>query len=392
MTGKILVSDDTAVNRKVLATILQRVGHQVLLAEDGPATLRCVRAERPDLVLLDIMMPGIDGYAVCAELKADPATAETVVVFLTALGATADKIRGLEVGAADYITKPFDGGEVLARVQNQLRLLDLTRSLQAANRALREKQRLLDEDLEAAADIQLALIPPPGLQLPGVGLAWLFEPCSAIGGDTFNAQALGPDYLAFYIVDVNGHGVPPAMISVLVSQSLSPDRGLVRRAGDETEVVAPARLFEELEIEYPMSRFERYFTLAYLLLHRPTGRLLYSSAAHPPPLLLRRSGDLEWLDAGGSIVGLGLGGYDQGEVRLEVGDRVFLYTDGITECTSRDGQLFGGDRLATELGRSRCEPLAASCKALRDRLADFGPGQADDDISLLAFEYLGHDA
>ncbi|HZF09395.1 MAG TPA: SpoIIE family protein phosphatase [Thermoanaerobaculia bacterium] len=389
MTERVLVVDDGVMNRQILASILGKAGLECLLAGDGGEALRCARESRPDLVLLDVVMPGKNGYEVCAELKADPETADIPVIFLSSLDEAADKIRGLSAGAADYVAKPFDAGEVLARVKTQLRMCQLTRSLQSLNHHLIEKQRCLDEDLQAAAHIQSALIPRPGFTLPGVALSWLFVPSSAVGGDIFNALQLDAEHVAFYILDVNGHGVPPAMIALLAWQSLSPAMGLVVHHG---AAVAPAEVLCRLETEYPYERFERYFTISYLLLHVPSGRLTYSTAAHPFPLLLRREGTLQSLEEGGSIVGLGLGLYEQGEVVLERGDRLFLYTDGIVEFESATGEFFGDGRLRDVLRSARPLPLAGARERLREALESFGAGvAAGDDISFLALEYHGLD-
>jgi phosphoserine phosphatase RsbU/P len=391
MADRVLIADDVLVNRKLLASILAKAGFECLVAADGTEALEEVRAHRPDLVLLDVQMPGKDGYEVCAELKADPALADIPVIFLSSLDEPADKIKGLGVGAADYVTKPFNRGEILARVQTQIRLLHLHRSLQTVNRDLVEKQRHLDEDLSAAADIQRALIPRPGLTLPGVVLSQIFIPSLAVGGDIFNAQQLDTEHLGFYILDVNGHGVPAAMVALLAWQSLSPAMGVVVHLGGPVPVVTPpAAVLAALEGDYPYERFERYFTLAYLVLHVPSGRLTYSSAAHPFPLLVRADGTLQPLEEGGSIIGLGLGGYEEGEVRMERGDRVYLFTDGIAEYASAGGEMFGDARLRQHLGASFCLPLDQVGRHLRSALEIFSGGTPpQDDISFLAFEYHG---
>jgi len=246
MASRILIADDAVFNQKILASILRKAGFEALVAGDGSTALRSARDSRPDLVLLDVVMPGMDGYEVCAGLKADAALADIPVIFLSSLDEPADKIKGLTAGAADYITKPFDGGEVLARVETQLRLRELTRALQSLNHDLVEKQRSLDDDLSAAADIQGALIPRADLTLPGLALSWLFVPSLAVGGDIFNAQQLDAEHVAFYILDVNGHGVPAAMVAVLAWQSLSPAMGLVVRPGGEgssaSHVAPPAEV------------------------------------------------------------------------------------------------------------------------------------------------------
>jgi sigma-B regulation protein RsbU (phosphoserine phosphatase) len=394
MPGRILIVDDAPVNLKVLSSFLGGDGHQLFTAASGDEALELARRESPDLILLDVMMPGKDGFTVCSELKADAATAEIPVVFLTALSDAADKVKGLGLGAVDYVTKPFEKGEVLARVNTHLRLFELMRSLRRMNRELEEKQRLLKEDLSAAADIQRALLPRPGLALPGVALAWRFEPCATVGGDIFNALVLDERARGFFILDVSGHGVPAAMVTVSAAQSLSPSAGLVTRPPDSIvrQAVAPAAVLAELDREYPFERFERYFTISYLVLDVSSGALRFSSAGHPPPLLLRRDGSLQELSAGGPIIGVGSGAevFEEGEERLEPGDRVFLYTDGIPEYEDASGRVLGATRLRELLREAKGLELEAACERVTRAVREFGDScPPRDDLSLLAFEYVG---
>jgi len=120
--GKVLVVDDYAANVKLLERNLRSAGYETVAAYDGEEALQKVAAEHPDLVLLDIMMPKIDGFEVCRRLRADEATAVLPVIMVTALKETEDRIRGLEAGADDFISKPFDRGELLARVKSLLQV------------------------------------------------------------------------------------------------------------------------------------------------------------------------------------------------------------------------------------------------------------------------------
>jgi sigma-B regulation protein RsbU (phosphoserine phosphatase) len=389
----VLIVDDIAVNLKILRAILKRAGHEVVEASSGQEALRIVRESPPDLVLLDVMMPGMDGYEVCLTLKRDPATAAIPVLFVSALGEVTDRIKGLDVGAEDYLSKPFDNGEVVARVKAQLRLRHLTRSLERLNRDLVEKQRRLEEDLAAAAEIQRALLPRPDLKIPGLRIAWRFEPCVAIGGDIFNVLRLDDRHVAAYVIDVSGHGVPPALLTVSVSQALAPASGATIRTlpDGSTRVATPAEVLGALEAQYPIERFGMFFTMSYLLLDRSTGRLRYSSAGHPPPLLVRPSGELSALEEGGPIVGLGAElAFDEGAITLSPGDRVVLYTDGVVERMDPAREVFGDDRFRALLaGRDR-RTLEGDCEAIRAALEAHGNGAAPlDDVSLLALEFEG---
>lgn len=384
-SDRVLIVDDSGVNRKLLSAILRKEGFILDEASSGEDALTAIAESAPDLVLLDVMMPGMDGFEVLRRLVDNPSTANLSVIFLTALSEARHKVRGLELGAVDYITKPFDRSEVLARVRTQLRINHLARSLML-------KQRRIDEDLLAAADIQRSLIMLGQPSAAGVVTATRFEPCDSIGGDIFNTVRLDDRYLVLYIVDVSGHGVPSAMVTVSVAQSLSPQAGLIVRSendGEEAQPVAPAEVLAQLDHEYPMERFDKYFTMAYLLLDLETGVMRYSSAAHPPPLLVRADGEIQRLAEGGSIVGSGLGiPYEEGEVELREGDRLYLYTDGLTEQVGQGDEPFGDERFVGLLGDTPSATLDDTCDQVMDSLSKHAQGDPpQDDISLFAVEF-----
>lgn len=392
---KILIIDDNDINRQVLMGILRKEGYALLQAADGAQALAAARREHPDLVLLDIMMPLMDGYEVCSRLKKDPSTADIPVIFLSALTETANKVKGLDLGAVDYITKPFDQAEVLARVRSHLKIRHLTQELVAANRDLLEKQENLDRDLEAARDIQVSLIPRAAPVDDAVHVRWIFEPCDRIGGDVFNLYRLDDRHLVAYVVDVSGHGVPAAMVTVSVSQSLSPLLGYsVRREGETTggfSIPAPSEVLAGLDREYPIERFEKYFTICYLVFDLATGHVRYSRAGHPMPIVVRRDGQSEMLAAGGTIIGLGSATpFEEGEVTLRTGDRLYLYTDGILEQENGSGEMYGEERLAAELRAGGGESIETVCERVMESMRRFGASERpQDDITLVAIEFRG---
>lgn len=190
MPDRILIVDDNIINRKLLNVTLNKESYEILEAVDGEEAVDVCSRELPDLVLLDIMMPIKDGYEVCSQLKTSALTKDIPIIFLSAKDEASDKIKGLELGAVDYITKPFDRGEVLARVKSQMKIHNLTKSLVKANMQLVEKQKKLEEDLKAAAQIQVSLIPSFCPKVENFSFAWQFIPCEHIGGDIFNIQRL----------------------------------------------------------------------------------------------------------------------------------------------------------------------------------------------------------
>ncbi len=142
--GKILLVDDNPTNIDVLYNFLADVGYEVLIAEDGMSALERVTLVNPDLILLDVMMPHIDGFEVCRKLQANPETKEIPVIFITALGSVEDKITGFKTGGVDYVTKPFQNDEILARIRNHLELRAMRKSLEIQNNQLRTQNEALD--------------------------------------------------------------------------------------------------------------------------------------------------------------------------------------------------------------------------------------------------------
>ncbi len=142
---RILLVDDNPTNLQMLLQTLNGRGYKLLIAKNGESALRIAAKAKPALVLLDIMMPGMDGYEVCRQLKENPETENITIIFLSALDDTKDKVKGLETGAVDYISKPFQAEEVIARVDTQLKIHRLERALSAKNRQLEEdKERILE--------------------------------------------------------------------------------------------------------------------------------------------------------------------------------------------------------------------------------------------------------
>src|ERR1700722_6644118 len=413
----VLIVDDEPSNRDLLAVVLRDENCDLLFAGDAAAAIGLATAQQPSVVLLDVMMPAggeasanacsdaraadggvatLDlGYDVCVRLKHDPRTAHIPIIFLSALNRLEERIHGLSLGATDYIPKPFDRAEVVARVRSQLSVARLTRELLAANRRLREKQAILDFDLRAAGEIQRALMPARKLDHPPyVQMACRLYPSDQVGGDICNCHYIDEDHIAAYIVDVCGHGVPAAMLAEAISQSLSPP-SLRRPVGGPSSIdpamFSPAEVLRRLDREYPFERFDKFFTICYLVLNPRTGEFRYSRAGHPRPVVVRRSGGLELLDAGGTIIGMSASTpFDEGSGRLEPGDLIVLYTDGLTEGENPGGNFFGEDGLYRSLG-----PLAGSdpeiaCEKVMDDLIGFSAGtRFRDDVTLMAMRYRG---
>ncbi|NIQ88149.1 MAG: SpoIIE family protein phosphatase [Desulfobacterales bacterium] len=253
---------------------------------------------------------------------------------------------------------------------------------------LQRKQHQIDQDLKAAAGIQESLLPAYSPWTGALNIAWKFEPYSQIGGDIFNLHYPDRNNIELYMLDVCGHGVPAALIAVSVSQFLQSKRSL---SEGESGVMSPEEVLNSLEQAFPFERFDSYFTIVYMAVDFSQGRLTYSCAGHPPPILLRSNGELKVLDRHGPAIGLGTNQpFGQEEERLQLGDKVILYTDGSLENSNSAGEVFGTERFYEVLHEHRNESAHGIVDAVYSAVKKFGRDtELDDDISILVAEYVG---
>jgi len=269
------------------------------------------------------------------------------------------------------------------------------RELLQLNQELTEKQQRLHQNLEAAAEIQKSLLPKNLSAIDNLEVAWKFLPCELIGGDIFNIVPLDEDHVGLYIIDVSGHGVPSALVTVSVSQALQPHSGYLMKRTEAApacrEIMSPQHVLSALDAEFPMERFDMFFTMIYMILNTRQGCLVYSRAGHPPAILLHEDGRLEFLKEGGPAVGCGwLGPFKEESKELTRGDKLILYSDGITEYENLLGEFYGTDRLHASVKGLKGEPIGVLLDGLVASLLEFGDyGMPQDDISLLGIEFKG---
>lgn len=256
-------------------------------------------------------------------------------------------------------------------------------------------RRLLEESIKGAAVIQQSLLPeaPPSLAEAEIG--WQFSPSYLVGGDIFNFFRLDETHLGFYICDVAGHGVPAAMITVSVSQMLQPVLGqiLKKRLTEPPyyQIVRPEKVLIALDETFPFSRFNKFFSILYLILDLKTGRMVYGNAGHPPPVLIHADKTTDLLRERGPVIGLGgLLPFPQGETRLQPGDRLILYTDGAIDHRDTLGTILGLDQLKKMAAESVESTISGTLDHLFDRLVQYGQGRPfRDDVTLVGLHYLG---
>ena len=386
--GALLVVDDNEMNRDMLSRRLKKRGHEVMVAEDGYRALEMIDEHDFDVILLDIMMPGLDGYEVLEKIREHHAPANLPVIMATAKDESKDIVRALELGANDYVTKPFDFPVVRARVATHVAL---KKSQQALATALTQ----IKTNLDAAARIQQSFLPTEDPGFEGVRFAWKYEPCDELAGDTLNVIPLDDSHIAVYVLDVSGHGVASSLLSVALSRLMTrltaSDSILWDEANDRPST--PSEVVDELARRFPYDiETGQYFTLAYGVLDVERRRFSYTSAGHVPLILARPGSDAIQLDSTGPPVALVPSEimpseYTESMIELAPGDRLYLYSDGIPEATKADEEQFGEERLGELLTDLLSEDVEDTLDMVVDRVRAWcDKGEFDDDVTLLALE------
>ncbi len=269
---------------------------------------------------------------------------------------------------------------------------DITARKNAEEKLARANRRM-SQSLEAAAAIQRSLLPESMPQVPEVEFAWAFDPCDELAGDSLDVFRIDDEHIAMYVLDVVGHGVPAALLSVTLAQILSFSRRQSSLSGkgsfaDRRLVASPKAAAERLNQLFPMNEESRqYFTLFYGVLHLPSRQLRYVAAGHPAPVLLPADASCRNLPVGGFPIGLARQPqYEERTVDLGPGDRLYLYTDGLIEAADEHGDEFGAKQLGEEIQRNRDLPLAASVEAIEATAKGWAEGQLHDDLSIMALE------
>jgi sigma-B regulation protein RsbU (phosphoserine phosphatase) len=269
----LLLVDDNPTNLQVLYQTLETTGCKLLVAKNGETALSIAQKASPDLILLDIMMPGIDGFEVCRRLKAAPDTAGIPVIFLSALTDTKDKVQGLQLGAVDYVSKPFQPDEVIARVNTHLTIHRLKREVE-------QKKDALEDELEAASDVQRRLLPKSLPEIGGLKLAVHYETSLYAGGDYYDIAKMADNQWGFLVADAEGHSAPAAVMMAMTC-------ALFRSYPEPP--IDPGELLYFLNLHMCKVAEPSFVTALYVVYDANHHTLKIARAGHPPPMIYRSS-------------------------------------------------------------------------------------------------------
>ena len=370
---RVLLVDDSRSSLDVLIEALK--GHHLIsVAPDGESALRLIERAPPDLVLLDLMMPGLDGYEVCRRLRAEARTRDLPIIFLSSLGEAPTKARGFAAGGTDFITKPFEAVEVRARV----------RSLLKAKMYQDAVRKSLAAELHVAREIQLGMVPKNfarlSLGMP-IDVHALLEPAEEVGGDLYDVFPLGEGRVCLVLGDVAGKGIPAALFMAITATLL---RATARHVKRPDQILSHVN--QELSRENPTGMS---VTLFCAVLDTRSGRLACASAGHPSPVLLRQ-GEAPRFLPGKPSAALGVAAdleLESWDLQLDPEDTLLLYTGGVTDAAGPDGQCFGEARLLQALGGDVGSAKDLTLRALAAARAFASGAKQSDDIALLALRW-----
>lgn len=380
----ILVVDDHEANRDLLARRLQRQGHTTEPASNGREALDMLLARPFDLVLLDIMMPEMNGYELLGHLQAHALLRHVPVILISALDDTDSMVKGIELGADDYLPKPFNPHILRARVDSSL-----------ARKRLHDREQIharsLEREMDIAREIQAGFLPDELPLAAGWDLAVWFQPARRVSGDFYDAFTLRDGRIGLVVADICDKGVGAALFMALF-------RSLLRALGErlltpDGDAATQARQLIGSVNDYiarTHSRANMFATLFFAILDPASGALLYVNGGHEAPAIGGSGGVRARLAPTGPAVGMLPGmTFEAARETMAPGETLVLFTDGVTDAVGADGARYSEERLLALLA----QPAGPASETLRriqtDVQAHAGEAAPFDDITLVAVHRQG---
>jgi len=365
--ARVLVVEDEPGIALGLEDSLRLEGYQVVVVNNGANASRRALEEAFDLVLLDVMLPGMSGFDVCRELRRSGF--EAPIIFLTARTQEGDRIEGLDLGANDYVTKPFSPKELMARVRGLLRFVESNR----------QDRKRLEDEVNAASQVQQRLFPSCQPAAPGLDYSGMCLPAFGVSGDYYDYFALPSGRLAFLLADVCGKGMPAALVAASLHAT-------VRAYGPAAGRNCADLLAEVNRTLFATTSSDRFVTMFYGVYDPADSTLTYANAGHCPLLWVQPSARAVWLEsltppAGVTAEMPAL----QETIRLTPGDLLLAYSDGLTEACNLDGEEFGETRLLEVANSEKHRAAGPLCGAILEAVKRFSSGRHQaDDLTVLA--------
>jgi len=398
---RILLVEDNFDTRVKMKLSLEKWGYDVVSVDNISLAISIILTEKIQFVITDWIMPDGNGTVLFQGVRTLNLPFYTYMILMTSLDDTQFAEQVVEAGPDDFILKPIHLDELHARIragehrlkklrENNFRMTEISNKLLATNEVTKH-------DLKMAANMQRSLLPIASSNIQGITIEWLLRPSTNMSGDIFNFFRLDEHHVGFYILDVAGHGTASAMQSSVLSRLLSPDMGYSNHLkfslpeAPYYQLRSASSVVENLNQQFQTNiDYILYFTMIYGVIDTLSCTIELCQAGHPHSLYLQKGKQAEFIVSGGLPVGIITdASYESVHLKYCSGDRFFLYSDGITECESPDGEMFGSERLRLFVDETRHLNVSEVTRLFDERISSWrGSEGFEDDISMLVLEIL----
>jgi sigma-B regulation protein RsbU (phosphoserine phosphatase) len=364
----ILIVEDNPASLDILQTRLKAHNYEIITAVDGEAGLEMAKEKQPDLILLDIMMPKMDGIEVCRHLRADPSLPFMPIIMVTAKADSKDVVAGLEAGGDEYLTKPVDHAALVARVKSMLRI-------KALHDTVLEQSDQLKIQLEAATKVQRLFWPEIPNMEAGSHVWAISIPAAYVGGDLYDVIKLQDGSWMVYVADVAGKGVPAALIMAALSTKIRSEVILQNKIDHLIETVN--------NVMHNLMTEEGFFATIILGRYWPAnGKMRLVHCGHLQPLWIANKGYRELPELKGIPLGVKADTqYKKKEISISPGESLLLFTDGVVEAQNERNEFFGHERLTNYIINENGPPWG---EGVLDEIRNWrGNAETNDDLTML---------
>lgn len=391
---RVLVAEQEGLFHDFLTSSFKSWGYKVTSATSGSEAWEALKSESFLTAVINASHPELNGLDLIKKVREELSDSKIYILALFTASKSEAIAKGFSAGANDYLTKFIDKRELRARVLVGERVAKLEKEVAKKNEQLEYFSNSFKADLQEAANIQKRLLPQKAPSVKHINFSWHYNPCHDVGGDMLNAFRLDDDNLGLFLLDVCGHGVPAAILSMAISNDLTPRAGkgsvLKQYIHGESRhrILAPSDAADKLNRDYMIhDATSRYFTILFGILKLKELTFRYVRAGHPPAILVNDS-EARILKEGGDLP-MGLfpaTEFTEQEVQLKKGDRLYIVSDGMGEALNGKNEQFGYRRLAERLGRLYSKAtLEESIASVAKDVDDWHVTQ-NDDISMIGLE------
>lgn len=352
----IVIVDDSLSYRLILSKLLQKLNVNVYMAENGQQAYDYILNQSIDIVISDWEMPVLNGVDLCQMIRSIEYSHYIYIILVSARTSKEDIVTGLDAGADDFLVKPINEAELVARLNSAYRVIDLEMSLKKKNGDLSIVLQELKNDLYIAQKLQFSLLPTHDFSFHSIYADWMLIPSAFVSGDLLNIFPLDKNHIGFFAIDVSGHGIAAAMYSMSLAREFmlfdSEYCILLSHEDGYVKIMPPSDVVRQLNKYYCSNNMneDNYFTIIYGVLDTDSGHGKLCQAGHPTPLIIRNNGDAEYIGTGGAPVGLlDFMDYEDTDFSLNSGDRLYIYSDGIIEAQNSELCYFGVESLTNFL-------------------------------------------